>query len=77
MKCKTVYEQYSYYCFFTPLEESGKKLFSAIVVFFISSSSEILRTQGFIEINFSIKKVLQNFLSVNEIQIFKYFQKIL
>lgn len=54
-----------------------KKLFSAIVVFFISSSSEILRTQGFIEINCSIKKVLQNFLSVNEIQIFKYFQKIL
>lgn len=77
MKCKTVYKQYSYYCFFTPLEESGKKLFSAIVVFFISSSSEILRTQGFTEINCSIKKVLHNFLSVNEIQIFKYFQKIL
>ena len=77
MKCKTVYKQYSYYCFFTPLEESGKKLFSAIVVFFISSSSEILRMQGFTEINCSIKKVLHNFLSVNEIQIFKYFQKIL
>lgn len=45
-----------FYCFFTPLEDCGKKFFSAITVFFIPSCSEILRTQGFIEINRSKRK---------------------